>query len=92
MKLDNSKMKNKNFIISSSFPFIMAFLALMILGMALSPMLKVKLLHDRTLPLVTVSNSYGGANTLVVDSEVTSGQEERRKILPKCCQALPVLM
>ncbi len=56
----------------TSFPLIMAFTALMIFGLALSPLLKVKLLPDRSLPAVNVYYSYGGANALVVDSEVTS--------------------
>lgn len=53
----------------------MAILALMLLGVALSPLLKVKLLPDRSLPSVTVYYSYGGANAVVVDSEVTSRLE-----------------
>jgi multidrug efflux pump subunit AcrB len=59
----------------ASFPLIMATLALMLLGMALSPLLKVKLLPDRSLPSVTVYFSYGGANAVVADSEVTSRLE-----------------
>src|SRR6056297_1341357 len=53
----------------------MATLALMLLGMALSPLLKLKLLPDRSLPAVTVYYSYGGANAVVADSEVTSRLE-----------------
>ncbi len=53
----------------------MATLALMLLGIALSPLLKVKLLPDRSLPAVTVYYSYGGANAVVADSEVTSRLE-----------------
>jgi hypothetical protein len=53
----------------------MATLALMILGLALSPLLKVKLLPDRALPSVTVYFNYKGANAVVVDSEVTSRLE-----------------
>ena len=68
-------MKGPILFYTTSFPLIMAFLALMILGLALSPLLKVKLLPDRTLPSVTVSYSYGGANAVVVDSEVTSRLE-----------------
>ena len=64
-------MKSKINLSGASFPLIMACIALMILGMALSPLQKVKLLPDRTLPSVTVY-SYGGANAVVVDSEVTS--------------------
>ena len=67
-------MKSYNFHIAS-FPIIMATLALMLLGMALSPLLKVKLLPDRSLPAVTVYYSYGGANAVVADSEVTSRLE-----------------
>ena len=53
----------------------MATIALMILGLALSPLLKVKLLPDRSLPSVSVYYNYGGANAVVVDSEVTSPLE-----------------
>ncbi len=53
----------------------MATLALMILGLALSPLLKVKLLPDRSLPSVSVYYGYNGANAVVVDSEVTSRLE-----------------
>ena len=53
----------------------MATIALMILGLAISPLLKVKLLPDRSLPSISVSYSYGGANAVVVDSEVTSRLE-----------------
>jgi len=60
---------------NASFPNIMATLALMILGLALSPLLKVKLLPDRALPSVTVYYNYNGANAVVADSEVTSKLE-----------------
>jgi multidrug efflux pump subunit AcrB len=53
----------------------MGFLALMILGLALTPLLKVKLLPDRSLPSISVYYSYGGANAVVADSEVTSRLE-----------------
>ena len=43
--------------------------------MALLPLLKVKLLPDRSLPSVSVAFSYGGASAVVVDSEVTSRLE-----------------
>ena len=62
-------------IYNASFPLIMATLALMLLGMALSPLLKVKLLPDRSLPAVNVYYSYSGANAVVADSEVTSRLE-----------------
>ena len=71
-------MKKATICLSISFLLIMAFLALMILGLGLSPLLKVKLLPDRTLPSVTVYYSYSGANAVVVDSEVTSRLEDRR--------------
>jgi len=67
--------KTQNITGSASFPVIMATLALMILGMALLPLLKVKLLPDRSLPSVSVAFSYGGASAVVVDSEVTSRLE-----------------
>ena len=47
----------------------------MILGLSSAPLLKVKLLPDRSLPSVSVSYNYGGANAVVVDSEVTSRLE-----------------
>lgn len=59
----------------ASFPIIMATLALLILGIALSPLLKVKLLPDRALPSITVYYNYNGANAVVADSEVTSKLE-----------------
>ncbi len=46
----------------------MAPLVLMLLGKALSPLLKVKLLPDRALPSVTVYYNYNGANAVVADS------------------------
>jgi len=64
--------KKPNIIQTASYSIIMATLALMILGLALSPLLKVKLLPDRSLPSVSVYYSYGGANAVVVDGEVTS--------------------
>lgn len=59
----------------SSYSLIMTTIVMMILGLALSPLLKVKLLPDRSLPSVSVYYSYGGANAVVVDSEVTSPME-----------------
>ena len=58
-----------------SFPIIMATIALMILGLALAPLLKVKLLPDHRLPSVSIYYGYEGANAVVVDSEVTSPME-----------------
>lgn len=62
-------------ISASSFPIIMATMALMILGIALLPQVKMKLLPDRRLPSVSIYYNYYGANALVVDSEVTSKLE-----------------
>ena len=58
-----------------SFPIIMATIALMILGLAITPLLKVKLLPDRRLPSVSIYYGYEGANAVVVDSEVISPME-----------------
>lgn len=69
------QLKKQNITYNASFPIIMATLALMILGLALSPLLKVKLLPDRALPSVTVYYNYNGANAVVADSEVTSKLE-----------------
>ena len=68
-------MKFNSLVKQRYFPLIMATLALMLLGMALSPLLKVKLLPGRSLPAVTAFYSYGGANAVVADSEVTSRLE-----------------
>lgn len=68
-------MKINTLFKQSSYPLIMATIAMMILGLALSPLLKVKLLPDRSLPSVLVYYNYGGANAVVVDSEVTSRME-----------------
>ena len=68
-------LKKQNIIQTASYSIIMATLVLMILGLSLAPLLKVKLLPDRSLPSVSVSYSYGGANAVVVDSEVTSRLE-----------------
>ncbi|MCL3781511.1 efflux RND transporter permease subunit [Prolixibacteraceae bacterium JC049] len=59
----------------TSFAVIMATIALMILGVALLPQLRAKLLPDRNLPSVSVYFSYSGANAVVVDSEITSKLE-----------------
>jgi len=53
-------LKTRFIFLTASFPILMSCLALMILGLALSPLLKVKLLPDRSLPSVSVSYSYGG--------------------------------
>jgi multidrug efflux pump subunit AcrB len=53
----------------------MATIALMILGIAITPLLKVKLLPDRSLPSISVYYSLPGANAIVVDSELTSKLE-----------------
>ncbi len=65
----------KNIINTASFPLIMGFTALMILGLAVTPLLKVKLMPDRSLPSVSIFYSMRGANAVVVDSEVTSKLE-----------------
>ncbi len=68
-------LSNQSIITTAYFSFIMACSALTILGLALSPLLKVKLLPDRALPSVTVYYNYNGANAVVADSEVTSKLE-----------------
>ena len=68
-------MKTKKQLKQSSYPIIMATIALMILGLALAPLLKVKLMPSRSLPSVSVYYNYGGANAAVADSEVTSKLE-----------------
>ncbi len=59
----------------SSFQFIITFVLLIALGLAISPLLKLKLMPNRNMPSVSISYSYRGAIALVVDSEVTSKLE-----------------
>lgn len=55
-----------------SYPIIMATITLIILKLTLTPLLKIKLLPNRKLPSISIYYGYGGANAVVVDSEVTS--------------------
>lgn len=66
-------MKNKLAI--SSFTLIVAFVALSLIGLALLPMLPVKLNPSRSLPSLTVSFSMPGNSSRVIETEVTSKLE-----------------
>ncbi|MDR0895209.1 MAG: efflux RND transporter permease subunit [Prevotellaceae bacterium] len=63
--------QNKN----HSFTFIVAFVALALVGLALIPLLPVKLNPSRTLPGFSVQFSMSGASSRVVEMEATSKLE-----------------
>jgi multidrug efflux pump subunit AcrB len=56
----------------SAFSIITAFVGLAIIGLALTPLLNLRLYPGRSKPNVTVSYQMKGANAVVIDSEVTS--------------------
>ena len=56
----------------SSFTLIVTFVCLSLVGLALLPLLPVKLSPSHTLPRLTVSFSMPGNPAPVVESEVTS--------------------
>jgi multidrug efflux pump subunit AcrB len=64
--------KQKTF---SSFTIITTFIALVIIGLAVMPLLNLRLYPGRSKPAVTVSYQMQGANAVVIDSEVTSRLE-----------------
>ena len=66
-------MSRKNFI--SPFTAIVAFLSLAMVGIALVPMLPIKLAPSRTLPGLTVNFSMPGNSARVVEMEATSRLE-----------------
>lgn len=59
----------------SSFTLIVSFLCVALVGLALLPMLPVKLSPSRTLPRLTVSYSMPGNSARVIEMEVTSRLE-----------------
>jgi multidrug efflux pump subunit AcrB len=59
----------------SSFTIITSFIALAIVGLAVIPLLNLRLYPGRSKPAVTVSYQMQGANAVVIDSEVTSRLE-----------------
>lgn len=59
----------------SPFTLIVAFVCLSLVGMALLPLLPVKLSPSRTLPGLTVSFSMPGNSSRVIEAEVTSRLE-----------------
>ena len=65
---------NKNYTFSP-FTLIVAFVCLSLVGLALLPLLPVKLSPSRTLPGLTVSFSMPGNSSRVIEAEVTSRLE-----------------
>lgn len=59
----------------SPFTLIVAFVCLSLLGLALLPLLPVKLSPSRTLPRLTVSFTMPGNSSRVIEAEVTSRLE-----------------
>ncbi len=59
----------------SSFTIIVSFLCLALVGVALVPLLPVKLSPSRTLPQLTISYSMPGNSARVIEMEVTSRLE-----------------
>ena len=59
----------------SPFTLIVAFVCLSLVGLALAPLLPVKLSPSRTLPGLTVSFSMPGNSSRVIEAEVTSRLE-----------------
>ena len=59
----------------SSFSIILAFVCLTLVGVAIVPLLTVKLAPDRTLPQITVRFQMPGSAPRVVEMEVTSKLE-----------------
>ena len=59
----------------SSFPTIIAFISLLILGLFMIPKLPVKLNPSKTIPVVNVSFSMPGQSARVIEMEVTSKLE-----------------
>lgn len=59
----------------SSFTLIATFIALAIIGLAVTPLLNLRLYPGRSMPRVSVSYQMQGANAVVIDSEVTSRLE-----------------
>lgn len=60
---------------SRSFPIIVIFIALSLIGCAMFPLLPVKLVPSRNLPSLTVSFSMQGSSARTVEAEVTSRLE-----------------
>jgi multidrug efflux pump subunit AcrB len=60
---------------NTSFTVITLFIALSIVGLALTPLLNLRLYPGRSIPSVVVSYQMHGANAVLVDSEVTTRLE-----------------
>ncbi|MBN2166680.1 MAG: efflux RND transporter permease subunit [Marinilabiliaceae bacterium] len=64
--------KRKNI---SPFTIITTFIALSIIGIAVMPLLNLRMYPGRAKPAITISYSMQGANAVVIDTEVTSRLE-----------------
>ena len=73
MKTEKSKLKMGRGI--ASFTIIIAFLCLSLVGLALMPMLSVKLSPSRTLQSLSISYSMPGNSSRIIEAEVTSRLE-----------------
>ena len=71
----SDNMKNKSYKKASAFTIIVSFLCVALAGLALVPMLPVKLNPARTLPGFSVRFSMPGASAQVVEIEATSKLE-----------------
>ena len=67
--------KNMVYKRTSAFTLIVAFVCVALIGLALSPLLPIKLNPSRTLPGFTVHFTMAGASSRVVEMEVTSKLE-----------------
>ena len=73
MKTGKSKQKTERGL--ASFTIIIAFLCLSLVGLALMPMLSVKLSPSRTLQSLSISYSMPGNSSRIIEAEVTSRLE-----------------
>ena len=73
MKTGKSKQKTERGL--ASFTIIIAFLCLSLVGLALMPMLSVKLSPSRTLQSLGISYSMPGNSSRIIEAEVTSRLE-----------------
>ena len=73
MKTGKSKQKTERGL--ASFSIIIAFLCLSLVGLALMPMLSVKLSPSRTLQSLSISYSMPGNSSRIIEAEVTSRLE-----------------
>ncbi len=69
MKEQPKKTKN------SSFTIITSFIALSIIGIALIPLLNIRMYPGRLKPSITISYNMNGANAVIIDNEITTKLE-----------------